>query len=591
MSKPWLSTNFKKRPAKEESEEDVKLPIDAGLIRCTCSSTQDDGFTIQCEHCLVWQHAYCVHITPISIPDHFLCDQCSGKKRPKLSKRIAITKKKLSKLDLDDNNPSVFNKKRKQPIKNRVISRYASVLFDEARERWKKDWKYDDHRPFIYDLGAFVTMDVDTLLQQGAFINAPVSNQGLFATQYAEPFRYLMEVAGDILLKSEFKFDPLNDFVLLGTPLSHIMFFPTLDLCVDTRQFGNKAKYIRRSCHPNAELRNIVLPLEDKAIHLGLFARRVIEKGQEVTIGWGWQRGHVSWKEYMDWHYRSKKENRNKVIDEEEERKKRAIITKMLDRFEKEFGSCACSNKQRCFVEHLRKQCAIKKQSNINRRRRSKPSVLLLKPRPTPDKTQAEEYVDVTTNSPPPKTEESPEDDEELLDVDGDVDIVGDDLPHELDENQQSDDLSSLSSLSSLSATEEREHQSHKEKKPSHLNISPFRGNALLPRKKLWARDYLNKAIDSTLITGTCSCMYKEKLGLKYRKDHKDMPADNEEQNIVNEQVTEFQGDNIPNPSPTLASSTQAGTTLDIPAQNFSEHDDEGELSDASTVLLEDICT
>ncbi|RCI01733.1 hypothetical protein CU098_001282 [Rhizopus stolonifer] len=555
MSKPWLSPEYKKRPAEEELDADNSIPVDAGLIRCTCLSTQDDGFTIQCEHCLVWQHAYCVHITPTSIPDHFLCDQCSKKKRPKLSKRIAITKKKLSKLDLDDNNPSSF-KKKKQPIKSRVISRYASALFEEARERWKKEWKYDSHRPFIYDMGAFVSMDAETLLTQGAFMNAPVSNQGLFATRTVHSSRYLMEVAGDILLKSEFKFDPLNDFVLLGTSLSHIMFFPALDLCVDTRQFGNKARYIRRSCQPNAELRNMALPRDDKSIHLGLFARRLIEKGQEVTVGWAWQRGHVTWKEYMDWHHKSKKESRNKVIDEEEERKKRKAITKMLERFEKEFGSCACLNKQKCFIEHLKRQCTVKKQAEITRRRRSKPSILLLKPRPVVDRIQTEEYVDITSNSPPLKATRS-------------------ELPHELsmiDENHHSDDLSSLSSLSSLSATEEKEHHPHSEGKSLHSATPPFKSTALLPRKKLWARDYLSKVIDTTTVT---------EITIK------------EEGEIENKSPVKSESNNIPGSHLTPETSdheTQANTTEDIPTQDPAEHDDESELSDASTVLLEDIC-
>ena len=30
---------------------------DEGVIRCICGTTEDDGFTIQCEKCFVWQHA------------------------------------------------------------------------------------------------------------------------------------------------------------------------------------------------------------------------------------------------------------------------------------------------------------------------------------------------------------------------------------------------------------------------------------------------------------------------------------------------------------------------------------------------------
>jgi hypothetical protein len=36
--------------------------VDDGVIRCICSITTDDGFTIQCETCEVWQHAVCVNV-------------------------------------------------------------------------------------------------------------------------------------------------------------------------------------------------------------------------------------------------------------------------------------------------------------------------------------------------------------------------------------------------------------------------------------------------------------------------------------------------------------------------------------------------
>lgn len=391
---------------KQQSEP----PVDTGLIRCVCPSTEDDGFTIQCERCLVWQHAFCVHITHANIPDHYLCDQCLKRKRPKLSKRITISKKKFRKLDAAEQETLPKDSKRKRPVKSRIISRYVHPLFREARERWSSNsrWKQhfhdesSNHGPLLCDHGPFVTMDAATMYTKGVLMDTPVSNQGLFAARPIPALRYLMEVTGDILLKSEFKFDPINDFVVLGTPLSHIMFYPTLDLCIDTRQFGNKARYIRRSCHPNAELRNVVLPQsrEDKTIHLGLFARHAIEQGQEVTISWNWQRGHISWKESMNWHQQHKQKNgqhdvnEHQVIDEEEERRRKSTIKSMLDRFEKEFGVCACQNKRRCLIEHLKRQCAPPKEKpasrppsiNIiaNKGGRRKSSVIMLKPKTSP---------------------------------------------------------------------------------------------------------------------------------------------------------------------------------------------------------------
>ncbi|XP_014262074.1 histone-lysine N-methyltransferase ash1 isoform X2 [Cimex lectularius] len=57
-------------PAQEDpgaEEEDV--------IRCICGLFRDEGLMIQCERCMVWQHAYCVRANP-SV-ESYLCERCS----------------------------------------------------------------------------------------------------------------------------------------------------------------------------------------------------------------------------------------------------------------------------------------------------------------------------------------------------------------------------------------------------------------------------------------------------------------------------------------------------------------------------------
>ncbi|KAF3166652.1 hypothetical protein TWF225_000712 [Orbilia oligospora] len=48
----------------------------ASEIRCFCGYDSDDGFTIQCERCLHWQHARCVNINQNSVPETFICYYC-----------------------------------------------------------------------------------------------------------------------------------------------------------------------------------------------------------------------------------------------------------------------------------------------------------------------------------------------------------------------------------------------------------------------------------------------------------------------------------------------------------------------------------
>jgi len=36
----------------------------------------DDGFTIQCDKCYVWQHAACFSIPSDGVPETYLCELC-----------------------------------------------------------------------------------------------------------------------------------------------------------------------------------------------------------------------------------------------------------------------------------------------------------------------------------------------------------------------------------------------------------------------------------------------------------------------------------------------------------------------------------
>ncbi|KAL0084913.1 hypothetical protein F4703DRAFT_1774307 [Phycomyces blakesleeanus] len=386
-------------------EED---PIDTGVIRCICSSSDDDGFTIQCEQCLVWQHAFCVRIDQSNIPDHYLCDKCERRskderpshtprttKKPKLSKRIAITQDTLRGLDSPE--PLAQSLQKKLPHKrgyvptnyNTVKSKFVKQIFKEARERWSQQTKW---RASVWKDGLprreehtrtrdcpYVSMDTSTVTSTNTKIfvrplkrsdstlyprNDLHLRKGVFSDTHIPTDWFLMEVNGDVFLKSEYKFNPINEFSELGTQREHVLFYPTLDLCIDARYHGNNGRYIRRSCHPNADVRSIVLShaKDDNMIHLGIFTREEIRPGQEVTLGWNWQRGHIAWQKNIEWHNRTPgTDDQHQVIDEEEEREKRKSVQRMLDFFYKEFGDCACQDKGRCFIEHLRKEASGEK--------------------------------------------------------------------------------------------------------------------------------------------------------------------------------------------------------------------------------------
>jgi hypothetical protein len=51
-----------------------------GIIRCICGNDEDDGYTIMCDKCSVWQHWECFGITEDTVPEHYLCEQCDPTK-------------------------------------------------------------------------------------------------------------------------------------------------------------------------------------------------------------------------------------------------------------------------------------------------------------------------------------------------------------------------------------------------------------------------------------------------------------------------------------------------------------------------------
>lgn len=53
------------------------------------------------------------------------------------------------------------------------------------------------------------------------------------------------------------------------------------EVCVDTRTYGNDARFVRRSCKPNAEVKHCI---EKGTLHLYIVTTTPIEKNAEITI-------------------------------------------------------------------------------------------------------------------------------------------------------------------------------------------------------------------------------------------------------------------------------------------------------------------
>uniref|UniRef100_UPI00398E40E7 PHD finger protein 20-like protein 1 isoform X2 n=1 Tax=Pristiophorus japonicus TaxID=55135 RepID=UPI00398E40E7 len=58
-------------PEESQEEDDSNA-----IVRCICEMDEENGFMIQCEECLCWQHSICMGLLEDSIPDQYVCYIC-----------------------------------------------------------------------------------------------------------------------------------------------------------------------------------------------------------------------------------------------------------------------------------------------------------------------------------------------------------------------------------------------------------------------------------------------------------------------------------------------------------------------------------
>lgn len=93
-----------------------------------------------------------------------------------------------------------------------------------------------------------------------------------------------MELRGKYMLSSQNK----SNFQILDGEKKSVPFVFLYEIsqdgtkvCVDARTYGNDARFIRRSCKPNAEIKHCI---ERGTLHLYIVTSIAIEKNIEITI-------------------------------------------------------------------------------------------------------------------------------------------------------------------------------------------------------------------------------------------------------------------------------------------------------------------
>ncbi|XP_046704614.1 histone-lysine N-methyltransferase SETD5 isoform X1 [Silurus meridionalis] len=129
-------------------------------------------------------------------------------------------------------------------------------------------------------------------LQLGRVTRVQKHRKILRAARDLEPDTLIIEYRGKVMLKQQFE---VNGH-FFKKPYPFVLFyskFNEVEMCVDARTFGNDARFIRRSCTPNAEVRHMIA---EGMIHLCIYAVTQISKDSEVTIGFDYEFNSCNYK-------------------------------------------------------------------------------------------------------------------------------------------------------------------------------------------------------------------------------------------------------------------------------------------------------
>ncbi|CCF55778.1 hypothetical protein KAFR_0A03430 [Kazachstania africana CBS 2517] len=342
---------------KSKTAKDHEWPIpdsyvvdqDSGIITCICEFNDDDGFTVQCEHCNRWQHAICYGIERVEdVPDLYLCNACNPRKLDiKHAKMIQKNRKEndlIHKQENEYNQAQNNRRRRKTESTNEHDNKSTETQNDISTKTDNKDgsndrdsnlppdnniYKKKEHMLTASDAYAAVYLSLNELkykdkyvklflenhinddcvipYKENEFSSIPIdistssdasylrsfpgfSKLGIAIQQDCNKNDLICELLGELDFQRNYITNPRNHYRIWGTTKRKVFFHPDWPLVLDERLCGNLTRYLRRSCYPNVEL--VTIRLKDNSIKFVLRALQDLEKGDELHIGWNWDFTH-----------------------------------------------------------------------------------------------------------------------------------------------------------------------------------------------------------------------------------------------------------------------------------------------------------
>ncbi|EPE09934.1 phd-finger domain-containing protein [Ophiostoma piceae UAMH 11346] len=173
----------------------------------------------------------------------------------------------------------------------------------------------------------------------------------------------LMELNGEIGFQNDYCANPANLYEELSCPLPFVFFHPLLPLYIDTRKEGSNARYVRRSCRPNAILDTYLTT--GSQYQFWLVSDRRIAPEEQITLPWDFRLPHGAKARILRLLGLTDEDmasHEDININEDEFHNIARWISSVLSRY----GGCACDLGAECAFVRFQRQYGVKAQHVSN---------------------------------------------------------------------------------------------------------------------------------------------------------------------------------------------------------------------------------
>ncbi|KAH9908619.1 hypothetical protein F4778DRAFT_355098 [Xylariomycetidae sp. FL2044] len=164
--------------------------------------------------------------------------------------------------------------------------------------------------------------------------------QYLTMAESVDKYVPLVELNGQIGIQKNYCEDPDNRWPELSAPLPFVFFHPLLPIYIDTRKEGSIARYVRRSCRPNAQLDTFLSP--DSEYRFWLVSERSISRKEQITIPWEFRLQKDIARRWQQLLGLGDDDNERQPAYNEKESETYQSIAVWIHTILSEYGGCAC---------------------------------------------------------------------------------------------------------------------------------------------------------------------------------------------------------------------------------------------------------